>query len=87
MNANALSPYIRVALDSRIAHPWTMRERILFDYELLYVKDGEALVTIEDDRFTARPGDLLLFRPGVRHSITTTRGPVFHQPHLHFDLC
>lgn len=87
MHANALSPYIRVALDSRIAHPWTMRERVLFDYELLYVKEGEAQVTIGDDRFTARPGDLLLFRPGVRHAITTTRGPVFHQPHLHFDLC
>ena len=81
-----LSPYIRFAIDQRLAGTWSMHERIIFDYELLYVKEGEVLITVEDDRYLARPGDIFLFRPGRRHSMRALSPGGFRQPHLHFDL-
>lgn len=65
-----LSPYIRVAMDSKINFPWHhLKERVLFDYELLYVKEGRVKVTIGDQYYTGEPGDLFLFRPKQRHTI------------------
>ena len=40
MDINYLSPYIRVAMDSTINPPWKLPERVIFDYELLFVKEG-----------------------------------------------
>lgn len=81
-----LSPYIRIAFDSMIYPPWALPERVIFDYELLYVKEGEILVTIEDDTFTGNAGDIFLFRPKQRHSIRLLNNCRFWQPHIHFDF-
>lgn len=86
MNMNQLSPYIRVALDSRLASGWVVRERDLFDYELLYVKEGEIRVTADGTVYNGKPGDLFLFRPGQRHSIASVGKTPVRQPHIHFDL-
>lgn len=81
-----LSPYIRVAMDSRVPSQWHLQERVLFDYELLYVKEGRVKVTIEDQTYEGEPGDLFLFRPKQPHSITKIGTGMLRQPHLHFDL-
>ncbi len=86
MDLNYLSPYIRVAMDSIIEKPWVLRERVIFDYELLYIMEGQVLITIEDKSYPAVPGDIFLFKPKVRHSITVTGDSRFRQPHIHFDL-
>ena len=86
MVAQAISPYIRVASDSMIETPWELKERVIFDYELLYVKEGEVVVTIEDSEYSGLPGDIFLFRPRRRHSIRTVGTKRFRQPHIHFDL-
>lgn len=86
MDINKLSPYIRVALDSIIKPPWHLAERVIFDYELLYLKEGEALVTIEEEQYHGRPGDIFLFKPKQRHSIQMVNDQVFRQPHIHFDF-
>jgi AraC-like DNA-binding protein len=83
---NTISPYIRIAQDSYINPPWKLKERVLFDYELLFIKSGKIKVTIEDDEFIGLPGELLLFKPLQRHSIEILDDEVFHQPHIHFDL-
>ncbi|MBU5444529.1 AraC family transcriptional regulator [Paenibacillus sp. MSJ-34] len=83
---HSLSPYIRVALDNIISPPWELRERMIFDYELLYVKEGEIEVTIEDAAYRGCPGDFFLFKPRQRHSIRLIGSVPFRQPHLHFDL-
>lgn len=83
---NNLSPYIRVANDSSISPPWKMSERVIFDYELLFVKAGQVRITIEDTTYDGRPGDVFLFKPMERHSIEIIGHEIFHQPHLHFDL-
>lgn len=86
MDINYLSPYIRVAMDSRIEPPWHLQERVIFDYELLYVKEGRILVTVEDREYFGNPGDIFLFKPKQRHSIRVLGENCFRQPHIHFDL-
>jgi AraC-like DNA-binding protein len=73
-------------MDSYIPSAWYLPERALFDYELLYVKEGRIEVTIENEVFTGEPGDLFLFRPKQRHSIRKLGTGLVRQPHLHFDL-
>jgi AraC-like DNA-binding protein len=86
MNLQEMSPYIRFAGDSIINTPWKLNERVIFDYELLFVKEGEIEVTVEDQRYHGAPGDIFLFRPKIKHSIQTIGNHRFRQPHVHFDL-
>jgi AraC-like DNA-binding protein len=86
MDLNSISPYIRVAMDSNIQPPWHLKERVILDYELLYVKEGKALITIEKDEYHANSGDIFLFKPKKAHSIKVLGNTCFHQPHIHFDL-
>jgi len=86
MNLNKISPYVRVALDSRIQPPWKIRERVLFDYEILYIKAGKIIVTVEDKVYHGQPDDLFFFKPKQRHSIAFVGEEVVHQPHIHFDF-
>ncbi len=83
---HALSPYIRRAWYDVLQPGQVIRERVIFDYEFLYVKEGKALITIGDDLYTGEPGDLFIFRPRQRHSISMTFHVPLIQPHVHFDL-
>ncbi|NJJ39105.1 helix-turn-helix domain-containing protein [Paenibacillus apii] len=86
MNIQQLSPYIRVAMDSYIPSSWHLKERVLFDYELLYVKEGRIQVAVENNVWVGQPGDLFLIRPRQQHSIRKLGSELVRQPHLHFDL-
>ncbi len=86
MDINQISPYIRIATDSVIFSPWRLHERVIFDFELLYIKEGNIHVDIEGKSFYGNPGDVFLFKPKQRHSIDILGDSCFHQPHIHFDL-
>jgi AraC-like DNA-binding protein len=86
MDLNNLSPYVRVAFDSIIHPPFYIAERVIYDYELLYVKDGEIKVTVESKVYHGIPGDIFLFKPMQSHSIFLLNNKSLHQPHVHFDL-
>jgi AraC-like DNA-binding protein len=64
---------------------WHLMERVIFDYEFIYIMDGEALITIEETVYRALPGELYIIRPAVRHSIKASAKGM-RQPHIHFDL-
>lgn len=85
MDINYLSPYIRVAQDSIVQSGMQLRERVIFDYELVYIKSGEALTCIEDITYHCIPGDILFIQPKVPHYSTVLNKPL-RQPHVHFDL-
>ena len=59
MDFNTLSPYIRTALNSRVVATWELKERVIFDYEILYIKSGKILMTIDGEEY---PGTRLAFR-------------------------
>jgi AraC-like DNA-binding protein len=86
MDFNNMSPYIRVAMDSTIQAPWKLSQRVIFDYELLYIKEGEVKITIEDEVYIGASGDVFLFKPKQRHSMEIIGDNNLRQPHIHFDL-
>lgn len=81
-----INPHINLALYDPVETPWVMKERVIFDYEFLYVKEGKMTITIEDQKFVTSPGEIYLFRPGQPHSISALEGKMVIQPHVHFDL-
>lgn len=83
---NRLSPYIRRAWDHTMPLNWYLPKRIILDYELLYIMEGEAVVTINKKIYRASPGDLFLIRPMVLHSIQSVGKVPLRQPHVHFDF-
>ncbi|CAG7628695.1 helix-turn-helix domain-containing protein [Paenibacillus allorhizosphaerae] len=86
MSEALISPFIRRAWDSRVSVPWHIRERDLWDYELLYVKEGEVVVTVNHCTYEGIPGDVFLFKPRQKHSIRSVGAADIRQPHIHFDL-
>lgn len=81
-----LSPYIRFATDQHLDFSWKLPKRIIFDYELLYIKEGDVLITINDTIYNAHAGDVFLFRPNKPHSMQPLSSSGIRQPHIHFDL-
>jgi AraC-like DNA-binding protein len=81
-----LSPFVRVAMDSVLETHWTVEERMIWDYELLYIMEGQLTITVEDDIYFGMPGDFFLFKPKQRHSIRLVNCDRIRQPHVHFDL-
>ena len=86
MDINQISPYVRIALSCLKTEPWKVEERVIFDYELLYVRSGIVKVTIEGKEYRGEKGDIFLFKPKQRHSIEMIPGDYFEQAHIHFDL-
>ena len=78
-----VNPYIRRACYNQLKS--TISERVIYDYELLFIKEGNSIITIEDRVYKTQIGDVYIFKPGVRHSIKVF-GKVLIQPHIHFDL-
>ncbi|MCQ6557975.1 AraC family transcriptional regulator [Paenibacillus mendelii] len=81
-----LSPYVRVAMDHWLPLNAYIPERVIWDYELLFVKHGELEVTVEDTLYNGTTGDVFLFKPKQRHSIRVVGQAPVEQPHVHFDL-
>lgn len=81
-----LCPYIRRAWYNILMPGEIIGKRVIFDYELLLVKEGHAEIRIEDHSFRAQPGDLFIFRPKQQHAIYVDPGEQLIQPHIHFDL-
>ncbi|QHW34370.1 AraC family transcriptional regulator [Paenibacillus rhizovicinus] len=86
MQIEQLCPYIRVAIDSVLDASWKIDERVIWDYELLYLMEGQLLVTVEGETYKGRAGDYFFFKPGQTHAIQVIGGMPIRQPHVHFDL-
>jgi AraC-like DNA-binding protein len=80
------SPYVRLARDTIHSANWKINPRDIWDYEILYLMEGELLVTVNNQSYHGVPGDLFIFKPLETHSIKTIGEKQVRQPHLHFDL-
>ena len=85
MTPSLINPYIRVAMRSVIPTGHHISRRIIYDYELIYLEQGEFTFIYNDTRYSCRAGDILFIRPGVAHSFQIDNGDI-SQPHIHFDL-
>lgn len=87
MNKNMFSPFIRLAMYSTIAAPFEINERIIFDYEMIFVSGGKCRLTIDDKEYFCKKNDVVFLRPGIPHKFESTANADFIQPHFHFDVC
>lgn len=85
LNKNAVSPYIRVAMHSVLKKGTVLVERVIYDYELIFVRRGECRIRINGRDYVCGRNNVILLRPGVLHSFHVENAD-FDQPHVHFDL-
>lgn len=84
LDIHSLNPYIRLATASQIVANTRIRQRIIFDYELIYMEQGTFLIRYAGKEYCCGPGSFLLIRPGIRHSLYNREQ--VSQPHIHFDM-
>ena len=85
MNHALISPYIRTAMHSTLVASCIIKTRVLYDYELIYVRSGRCCITVDGMPHLCKKNDAVLLRPGVPHSFTCPPDSDFVQPHIHFD--
>lgn len=67
-------PYITLAHMFHAPDGWSIQNRILKQYQLQYVLEGEALYEIEGIAYRTIKGDLLFHGPGELHQVRTVTG-------------
>lgn len=80
-----LLPYLRYAALDEYENLWQLPERIIYDHEFLLITQGEGYFTIDGYDFTVKPGDLILFKPQVKHCGHSMHN-VFKFICIHFDI-
>lgn len=76
-------PYIRDS-DYAVRRPWSMGERRLLDYLLIYVQEGRLLVTADGVLYELQDGDFCLLQPGTLHTLEGATPTI--TPYAHLDL-
>lgn len=84
MDRNILSPYVRLATYSVIEPGVTICDRVIYDYEIIFVKDGRCRICIEGKDYICTKNNVVFLRPGILHSFHNS-DTAFVQPHIHFD--
>lgn len=87
MEFNRLSPYVRLALDSTMETPWELKERVIPDYALFFIKQGSLFVTVSETGRICSTGDVIFIRPGEPHHFRSIGNVALHLPHVYFDPC
>jgi AraC-like DNA-binding protein len=85
LNKNVLSPYVRVAMNSVLKKGTVLSERIIYDYEMIFVRRGECRIRINGVDYVCENNNVILLRPGIPHSFYVEKCD-FDQPHIHFDI-
>lgn len=84
-NSHTVNPYIRVAMQSVLAAGSEIKRRVIFDYEMIYIEDGEFTLNYNERDYKCKNGQFILLRPGVPHSFKGINNDL-SQPHIHFDM-
>lgn len=85
VDLSSLNPYIRVAMRSVLPKGYVISQRIIFDYELIYIERGRFTFCYAGKRYPCQAGQFLLIRPGIPHSFEEIEEDL-SQPHIHFDM-
>lgn len=83
---NSISLYIRRAWDHTMPLEWKIPERVIYDHEILYIKEGEIFFDCKSGRLEGKPGDIFFIPPFMAHSIMAKGSRPVRQPHIHFDF-
>lgn len=86
LNLNQVSPYIRLATHSKLFGPYSISKRIIFDYLIVYIKDGKGTLIYNNKKYKLKTDDVIFIAPNVEHEIIVADGDLLCQPHIHFDI-
>lgn len=84
-NYNYIIPYVRYLAEDKYQASWTLRNRKIFDYELILITKGTGQFTIEGRVYDVKANDLLLIKPNKWHRSNSVKLP-FNFFCAHFDL-
>lgn len=85
MDISKINPYIRVAMRSILRADKVIKRRIIYDYELIYIDDGEFIFNYNGVDHLCQTGDFIFIRPNIPHSFFGINRDL-SQPHIHFDM-
>ena len=85
LDNSIINPYIRVAMQSILRKGSKIARRIIFDYELIYIANGEFILNYNETDYRCTEGQFILLRPGISHSFNVSDTDL-SQPHIHFDI-
>ena len=85
LDNSIINPYIRVAMQSILRKGTKIARRIIFDYELIYIANGEFILNYNETNYRCTEGQFILLRPGISHSFNVSDTDL-SQPHIHFDI-
>ncbi len=83
-----ISPFVRYihhqpdACNENFYIPW----RYIYDYELIFVIDGEMTVLEDNESYTLKANDLHIMEPMVHHRRFIPEGMVCNYYSIHFDI-
>ena len=80
-----LSPYVRLCRESILSGPLEIHDRVIYDYELIVLENGNFLLIEDGKNYYCESGDVILLRPGHTHSFHISENEEISQPHVHFD--
>ena len=84
MEIKHFTPYIRVAMYD-IQNQDFRFDRVIWDYEIIYLLEGKMKVTVKDETTICYPNDIIILKPGEHH-VLESMGEKVIQPHIHFDF-
>ena len=64
----------------------SLKPRVLKDYELVLIIEGVATYRLDGREYLARPGSVILARPGFREAYQWDRGIPTRHAYVHFDM-
>lgn len=85
MKISNINPHIRVVMRGTLKNGQSIRRRVIYDYELIYLEKGSFTFMYADKKWFCTEGDFIFIRPGVPHSFHIDNGDI-SQPHIHFDI-
>lgn len=80
-----ISPYIRYVNNYKPVCSYTENERVIFDYELMYVMDGEVDICYNGIMHHLKKSDIFYFRPFDKNYMIVDYRKNFRTHCIHFD--
>lgn len=84
LELSTINPYIRLAKRALLLNKAEIKQRIIFDYELIYIEDGRVTLTYDGVEYVCEKGQFIFLRPGISHRFSNIHQ--LSQPHIHFDM-
>lgn len=80
-----INPYIRYVNNFGGPYDYVQPDRTIYDYEMMYVIDGEITIFYDGKRYDLHKSDMLFFRPGIINHMEISKESHLKTHCIHFD--